>query len=736
MSPAIGSDTPRVEGRMKVTGLARYAADFPVEDLAYAVMVDSTIANGRVSRIDTRDAESADGVLAVFTHLNAPALGYERQQVDPPVGERVPMLQSDRVHHHGQPVAVVVADTLERAEDAASLVNVEYEEEEPLLSLQNAGEVGDAFVPEGQFDPAETTRGDRGALDRAAIRIDGEYAIRAQHHHPIEPHATLAAWEGDMLTLYDKTQGIDSTRRHMMGAFDLTEDQVHVISPYVGGAFGGAGRSWSHVFLAAMAAREVERPVKLVLTREQMFTGAGHRPRSVQRVSLAADEAGSLQAIEHEALQETAAYEEYGDNMLSTTRFFYECANVYTRLRLARLNVPPPTFMRGPGYSSGNFAMESAMDELAVELGMDPVELRLANYAERDQSQDLPYSSKYLRECYERAAERFGWANRNPEPRSMRGEDGQLIGWGMASTSYPAERVPCGALARIDADGTAYVASSATDMGPGTQTAMVLTAADSLGLPPDRVRPELGDSRLPLAPMQAVAWLNASLGMAVRAACEAVREDLIGRALGQEESPLFGTDAEDLEVEDGRVFVRSEPSRGESYGDIFARLDVDEIEAVEVSEPGSELGEYSRHSFGAQFVEVRVDEDLGTIRVPRVVSAFDIGRVVSLKTARSQVIGGIVGGIGGTLMEEAILDHNLGRYANANLADYHVPVNADIEEIEPIFIDEPDYNFTAIGAKGLGEITIVGVSAAIANAVYHATGRRVRDLPITLDKVL
>lgn len=736
MSPAIGTDAPRVEGRQKVTGQARYTADFPVENVAHAVMVDSTIANGRVSAIDTRDAEGADGVLAVLTHLNAPTLGYERQQVDPPVGERVPMLQSDRVYHHGQPVAVVVADTLERAEDAASLVSVDYEEEEPALSLREAEEAGDAFVPEGQFDPPESSRGDRGALDRAAIRIDREYVIRAQHHHPIEPHATLAAWEGDMLTVYDKTQGIDSTRRHMMGAFDLTEDQVHVISPYVGGAFGSAGRTWSHVFLAAMAAREVERPVKLALTREQMFTGTGHRPRSRQRVSLAADEAGSLQAIEHEALQETAAYEEYGDNMLSTTNFFYDCANVFTRLRLARLNVPPPTFMRGPGYTSGNFAMESAMDELAVELGMDPVELRLANYAEEDRSQDLPYSSKWLRECYERAAGRFGWADRNPEPRSMRGENGELVGWGMASTSYPAERFPCGAVARINADGTAYVATGATDMGPGTQTAMALTAADALGLPPDRVCPELGDSRLPLAPIQAGAWLNASVGMAVRAACGAAREDLIGRAREQEESPLFGADAEDLEVEDGRVFVRAEPSRGESYEDIFARLDVDEVEATRVSEPGSELEEYSRHAFGAQFVEVRVDEDLGVIRVPRVVSAFDVGRVVSLKTARSQVIGGIGGGIGGTLMEETFLDHNLGRYANANLADYHVAVNADIGEIEPIFIDEPDYNFTPIGAKGLGEIVIVGVSAAIANAVYHATGRRIRDLPITLDKVL
>ncbi len=743
--PAIGKAVERVDGRLKVTGGARYAAEFKVAGITYGVLVMSTIGNGRIRSIDTGAALSASGVLAVITHLNAPRLSFPERPhtvddyVAPAFGRSLPVLQDDTIYFNGQPVAIVVAETLEQAEYAATLVRVVYEERKPVTSLE--AEMARAFPPqEGVGEkppgrPADVVRGDPQALSKAEAVVDETYTIPIEHHNPMELLSTIAEWSGDKLTLHDKTQWVPNTQMHVAIVFGIPEEDVHVICPFIGGAFGSSLRPWSHPVVAAMAARMVRRPVKLVVTRKQMFSSHGHRPYTVQRVALGATRKGQLTAIVHEGTAQTSLYEENTENLVNATRMLYASPNCITKYRLVRGNVQTPLYMRAPGECSGVFALDSALDELAYKLKIDPLEIRIRNHAAADPENGLPWSSKSLLECYRRGAETFGWSRRTMEPRSMR--DGRnLIGLGMATATYPMYRFPSSARARIFSDGTAVVQSSASDMGPGTWTTMKVIGAEALAMDLSRVRSELGDSTLPKAAVHGGSATTASVGSAVHEACLAARAKLLALASNDGRSPLHGTSAEQLDVADGRIFLKNDRARGETYNDILRRHGLDSIEATVESKPGDEREKFSMHAFGAQFIEVRVDSELGVLRVSRVVSVCGGGRIMNEKTARSQLIGGVVGGLGMALMEETVMDHRMGRFVNSSLAEYHVPVNADIPAIETFFVEERDDHVNPLGAKGIGEVSYVGVAAAVANAVFHATGKRVRRLPITLDKLL
>jgi xanthine dehydrogenase YagR molybdenum-binding subunit len=707
----IGRPVSRVDGRQKVTGGATYAAEFDVPGQAHGAIVRSTVANGRIASIDSAAAERAPGVVAVLTHRNAPRLAYREHKavVDPVTGERLHVLQDDRVSHQGQPIALVIADTLEQANHAVTLVRVTYAPEtgttdisrvEPVLPTREK-------TDQGEVRPPETRRGDpEGALAAADVKVDQTYVIPRENHNPIEMHATIAAWDGDRLTLWDKTQWVHNTADEIAAVFGLPAENIRVVSPFVGGAFGSGLRTWPHVTLAALGARVAGRPVKVMLSRREMYYGVGYRPHTVQRVALGVSRDGRLAAIVHEGYQETSTYEEFSEALLNASRFLHSCPTVHTRHRLAPINVHTPTYMRAPGEASGIFALESAMDELAVALDIDPVELRLRNEPEQDEFKRLPFSSRSTQECYRAAAERFGWSRRDPGPRSMR--DGRWqIGWGMAAATYPMNYAPASATARLLPDGTAEVTSAASDMGPGTWTSMTQVAAETLGLPIERVRFILGDTRLPKAPVHGGSLTMASVGSAVQTACRRAREDALPRGGG----------ANDL-------------------ADALRRLGRP-IEASADVKPGDEAQRFSMHSFGAVFVEVTVDPELGETRVRRIVGAYGAGRIVNPKTTRSQCIGGMIGGIGMALMEHAVVDARNGRVPNANLAEYAVPVHADAPALmDVIFVEEHDPHVNPLGVKGVGEIAMVGVAPAITNAIFHATGKRIRELLVTPDKLL
>jgi xanthine dehydrogenase YagR molybdenum-binding subunit len=717
-SSPIGQPLDRIDGPAKVMGHASYAGDFAPQPaaLCHAVLVQSTIARGRLTRIDAREAESMPGVLLVLTHQNAPALPQKgRAAVKPPAGREMSLLQDDAVRYNGEPIGVVVADTVEHAAEAAARVRIAYAREGAELDFARAK--SSAYKPKsggGAGGPPDKTWGEGAkAMEGAEVRLAATYTTPMEHHNPMEPHATVAAWEGPKLTLWDSTQYVSGVKETVSKTLGMSAEDVHVISPYVGGGFGCKGSVWSHVVLAAMAARKVGRPVKLVLERPQMWGPVGGRPRTEQKIELGATKGGKLVAVRHDVISHSSRFEEFVEPSSHPTQALYAYPNGATTQRVAQLDVGTPTFQRAPGESSGTFAIECAMDELAYRLKMDPLELRLRNYAETEPDSGKPWSSKKLRECYRQGAERFGWSRRNPEPRSMR--DGPwLVGWGMATATYPAHRMPAKARASVMADGTVLVSSGTQDIGTGTYTVMTQVAADALGLPVELVRFELGDSTMPQAPVSGGSMTAASVGPAVRAACLALREKL-GHEVGWQ-------DAKDTTAQ--RAALRGIATRRKEP------LAADGHDAPDEKLP------YATRSFGAVFTEVRVDADLGVIRVPRIVAVYSVGRLLNAKTGVSQLQGGLVWGVGMALMEESLLDYATGRFVNANLAEYHVPVNADIGEIDVAVVDEDDTNFNSLGIRGIGEIGITGIPGALANAVYHATGQRVRDLPITLDKAL
>ena len=704
MSKLVGAPLHRVDAHLKVMGKATYAAEFNAPNLAHAVVVSASVGKGRVAEIDSRAALEAPGVLAVLSHLNAPRLPYlpYKGGVDPQLGEHLHVLQDDAVRFWGQPVAVVVAKTLEQAEHAARLVVVRYEAAVPefLLSpMQPAPPSPEALVEPGGAYPPNTRRGDAAtAFASAEVKLDRTYVAPRENHNPMEPHATVAQWDGDKLTVWDKNQWVANARDDLASVFGLAAENVRVICPFVGGGFGTSLRTWPHTTLAALAARAVQRPVKLVVTRKQMFFGTGFRPHTWQRVRVGASRDGRLSCIEHDGIAETSRYERFSEALLSATPMLYSCPNVSTSYRDAPQDVHTPTFMRAPGEATGLFALESAMDELAHELGIDPIELRLRNEPAVDEGKGLPFSTRSVRECLKLGAAHFGWQRRSARPCAVR--DGSWrIGLGMAISTYRMIRNPASARVRLRADGTAVVETAASDMGPGTYTSLTQVACQALELPLEKVRVCIGDSDFPRAPPHGGSQTMASVGSAVLAACRSARAAWVER---QKSGSADGAD----------------------------------IVVTETSRAGDESKQFSMHAFGAVFAEVRVDAELGIVRVARMVGAYGAGRIVSPRMAHSQAIGGMVGGIGMALLEQTHIDERDGRLVNANIADYLVPVNADVPALEAYFVDEHDPHVNPLGSKGLGEIALVGVAAAIANAVFNATGKRIRNLPITIEKLL
>jgi xanthine dehydrogenase YagR molybdenum-binding subunit len=735
----IGQSINRTDGPAKVTGDAKYAFEHNAENLAYGFVVSSAVARGTIRRIDASAALGLPGVLQVLTHENTPRVSPANGEIpdeDKSPGTPFIPLQDGEVRFSHQPVALVVAETFELARYAASLVHVEYDVAEHMTDLDAVREQAHKPKPRFGLEAVPKPRGEaKRAFGDATVQVDEHYHVPAEHHNPMEPFGTTAVWESDeRITVYDKTQGVQNVRSYLCALFGCSDDQMRVLAPFVGGAFGSGLRPQYPAFLAVLAARALKRPVKLSLTRQQMFS-LQYRPMAWQHVSLGASPDGKLEAIMHEAISNTSRFEDYSETIVPWTGMLYQCENVTLKYKLASLDLNTPCDMRAPGAAWGLYALECAMDELAAKLHIDPLELRLKNYAERDQNESQPFSSKALRECYHQAAARFDWSRRNPTPRSMRDGD-TLIGLGMATGAWDAFQVQASARCVLKADGTAIVSSATEDIGTGTYTVMTQIAADTLGLPLDRVTFELGDSSLPRAPLEGGSFTLSSVGSAVKAACEKVRERLFALAQRTDESPLADVALEDVTFTDGHVRMRHEPSRSVSFMDAMRHSRTKTIDKTVSARPSPKRKKISCYTHSAIFAEVHIDEDFGTIHVPRVVTAVTPGYPVNPKTARSQVMGGVVWGIGMALEEESVIDHAFGRFMNHNLAEYHVPVNADVHDIDVIFVEEQDHIVNPLGVKGLGEIGIVGVAAAIANAVYHATGKRVRDLPITLDKVM
>ena len=755
----VGKPLDRVDGRDKVMGRAKYSAEFPLPGLTYGVLKTSDIAKGRIQRIDTSAALKEPGVLAIFTHENLPKLARTPNDADGKKAIGAPMgfmpMTSDQIHYAGQPVALVVADTFERATHAAHLVRVSYTAEQPIATYTDPK--AQLFDPEkiqdGKAD-GHTRRGNaREAMAAAPVKLTAVYTHAINHHNPMEPGATTAIWDGpDRLTVYESTQGVTRTQKALATMLGLPQDQVRVITKYLGGGFGCKGSCWPHTVLTVQAAKAVGRPVKLVLTRQQQFTSMGHREDQTQTLSAGATREGKLTALIHEKTSTTSPWDNYAESNSKIINMLYDCPNFESTYQLARGNVMTSTFTRAPGEAPGSFAIECMMDDLAYQLGIDPIQIRLLNYAEKDSSTGQAWSSKGLKECYARGAELFGWSKRNPKAGATR--DGRtLVGWGMATASYPVHSSQGTARVRLFADGHAVVQSGATDLGTGTYTVITQVAADSLGLPPEKIRFELGDTKLPTAPNSGGSVAAGTVSSSVYMAAQDVWQKLTKQAINDPKSPLFKAKAEDVLMEKGRLQLKKNAAKGEDFMTLMKRAGMDDIEgsgngkygagyeagqSAAAADPAhkDEAGQHSMHSFGAHFCEVHVDPDLGTVRVTRWVSVHAAGRILNAKTARSQIIGGSIFGIGAALMEATARDPHYARYTNADLGDYHIPVNADIPDMTVEFIDEHDPYINAMGVKGIGEISMVGVSAAVANAIFHATGKRVRDLPITPDKIL
>jgi xanthine dehydrogenase YagR molybdenum-binding subunit len=681
---AVGAAMTRVEGREKVTGAAQYAFEHDLEGMAYAWIVQATIAKGAVRSVDVEAALAVPGAIAVLWHANAPRVANDDDR-------ELAVLQTAEVAYRGQVVAVAVADTIEAAREAADAVRVDYDAQPHDVEL--SAEHPKLYKPD-QVNPSydtDTAQGDvEAALAASAFAIDATYTTPAQHNNPMEPHATVAAWRDGDLMLHESTQGAPMARDAIAKVLGLPPERVRVSSPHVGGGFGSKGTPKPTAIVAALAAQAVERPVKLAATRQQMFAITGYRTPTIQRLRLSADADGRLTAISHEVFEQSSTLREFAEQTAVATRKMYAAPNRRTSHRLARLDVPTPTWMRAPGETPGVYALECAMDELALAAGIDPIELRVRNEPDVGPESGLPFSSRNLVACLREGADRFDWASR----RARR--DGRwLVGSGVASSTYPARRRPASATARAEPDGEFVVSIGAADIGTGARTALTQIAADALGAPPTRVRVEIGDSALPFASVAGGSMGTASWGSAVVKACAALRAQLNG------DIPREGIEAS-----------------------------ADTSEDVEADE------QLERHSFGAQFAEVRVDSLTGEVRVPRLLGVFAAGRIVNPTTARSQFIGGMTMGLSMALHEESVLDREFGDYLNHDLAQYHFAACADVLDIEATWVDEADDHLNPMGAKGIGEIGIVGTAAAIANAVHHATGIRIRDLPIRLDRLL
>jgi xanthine dehydrogenase YagR molybdenum-binding subunit len=729
----------RVDGRAKVTGTAAYAADQKTQNTGYGFLVGSTIAKGRIKSLDTKSAERAPGVLAVITHLNAPKIpGYQtgKDPSKPPTaGQPLRIFYSNEIFYYDQPIALVIADTYERVLHAAKLVKAQYEKAPHETKLE--ANLNKAKIPTGpRFE--DYKRGEMDAYKAAPVKIEREYDQPIEVHNPMELGSIIARWDGpDKVMVYTKTQGVQATQRSIRDAFQLPLENITVHAEHIGGAFGMALRTWPYEIAAIMGAQKVGRPLKLMLHREQMFTNVGHRPATVQKIGLGATPDGKLTGLTHEATGNTSAYEEFTEATVKISQFLYACPNVTTRYRIVPLDVCTPIWMRGPGEATGCFALESAMDELAHELKIDPIELRLRNHADTDPERNLPWSSKYLKECYQLGMERIGWKNRKLEPKAL--QDGDwLIGYGMGTGSFGAYRGTASVKARLQPDGRLLLQCSVNDMGPGTATMMTAIASDALGLTASKITVQMGSTGLPPGPTQGGSTVTSTVGSAVHEVCSALKEQIA--ALASKEGSPFHTanvheiKAEDLLFSEGGISLKKDPSVKVTYNDLFKQAGLPTLEITK--EAKGQQQAYSMYSFSVHFVKLRVHPPTGRIKIDHVVSCADAGTIVSPKTAESQMIGGAVGGIGMALMEDLVIDHRFGRPINNNLADYHVPVNADIPAVDVLFVNKRDPYTNPMGSKGIGEIALIGMAPAIANAVFNATGKRIRSLPITPDKLL
>lgn len=728
MNDYIDIPADRVDGKDKVTGSAKYSAEYSFTNMTYGVFAESTITKGSIESIDTKAAENAPGVIAVITHLNADTVpGWNATDPkDQHANRPLRILYDSHIYHNGQPIAMVIADTFERATYAASLIKAKYKEEKPQTSLEE--NMANAVRPGNRGD---YVRGEANAYKNAAVKVEEEYVMPTEVHNPMELHAIIAHWEtDDKVTVYDKTQGVKSTQRSIMQAFKLQEANVNVVAEFVGGGFGSALRTWPHEIAAVMAAKKIKRPLKLVLTRMAMFTSVGYRPRTWQKVGIGATADGIFTGITHEAVAQTSSYEQFTEGVVNMTRFLYACPNVNTIYKIVPLDVSTPTWMRGPGEATGSFALESAIDELSYALNMDSLDLRKKNYAETDPERNRPFSSKFLNECYDIGAEKIGWYKRDRRVGSMK-ENGMLVGYGMSTGTFNASRGRAAVRATLDNNGNLLLESAVSDSGPGTATAMVEIAHRSLGIPLSKIKFDLGESDLPPGPTQGGSTTTSTLGSAVYEACEALKDELL-KLTGNP----FGTDKTQVVFSDGNISGKTQPPNAMSIAELLQKSNRAEIMLTKESQGTAEAGKYSSYSFSVHFAKVHVHPVTGIVRVKQVVTVGDAGKIVSEKTARSQMIGGVVGGIGMALTEESVIDHRYGRYANNNFADYHVPVHADVPPIEAYFVNKPDPILNPMGAKGMGEIALIGFAAAITSAVYHATGKRIRELPVTPDKLL
>ncbi len=691
----------RVDGRLKVTGAAKYSAEYSVKGVTYGVLVGSTIAKGTITSLDTRAAERAPGVLAVITYQNCPEIpGYHTP--DQPAKGPLKIFLDNKIYFNGQPIALVVAETFERALFAGSLVKAQYNKDDHQTDLKNNLQNG---VAKGK----DYVRGQEDAYKSAPVKVEQEYLLPTEVHNPMELHAIIARWDADnKLTIWDKTQGVKSTQRNIANAFKIPTENVQVNAPFVGGAFGAALRTWPHEIAAVAAAKLVKRPVKLVLSRADMFTSVGYRPLTWQKIGIGATSDGKLVGITHEATGQTSVYEDFTEGVVNISQLMYASPNVNTKYKVVSLNVNTPTPMRGPGEATGAWALESALDELSYALNIDPIELRLRNHADTDPLSGKPYSSKFLKEAYQLGADRIGWSERRQQPGTLL-KDGWLVGYGMGAGMFGAYRSNATVTARLQIDGTLVLQTAVTDIGPGTGTAMAAIGAEVMGVPVEKVKIFLGDSSLPPSPTQGGSQVTSTVGAAVFDACTELKTKFKG-------------------LEGG--------ANSNDYVQLLNTNKLPQLEVTTVSKGGAEMGNYAAYSWSVHFIQVLVNPVTGVVKVNKAVSVADAGHIVSPKTAASQIKGGAIMGIGMALMEEALIDHRYGRLINNNFGDYHVPVQADIPQVEALFVNKPDPYLNPMGAKGMGEIATIGVAPAVVNAIFNATGKRIRELPVTPDKLI
>ena len=732
----------RVDGRLKVTGAAKYSAEYVLPGMVYGVLVGSRIAKGTIKSIDSKAAERAPGVIAVISHLNViPVPGYKPaggQQSEPPAGgQPLRVFYDNKIYSNDQPIVIVVASSLEKAQYGASLVKVQYDRQQHQTDFEaNAKNavMAEAAKKNPKSPTADYDRGHTDAFETAPFKFEAEYILPTEMHNPMELQAITAHWEADdRLTIYDKVQGTKMTQKTFAKEWGIPEQNVKVIATFVGGAFGNGLHSWPHESAAIIAAKQVKRPVKLVLTREQMFTMVGYRPRTWQKIQMGASKDGKLIAINHHSIGQTSTYEEFTETTLMQTRMMYASPSVSTRYRILPLNVATPIWMRGPGEATGAFALESAMDEMAYAIEMDPIDFRLANYTETDPDKNIPWSTKYMKECYQEGKKRIGWENRKLKPGSVR--DGEwLVGYGMGTGTFGANRSAATVKAELDIEGKLVMHCAITDIGPGTATAMVQIASNVTGIAPEKITFHLGSSQFPDAGLQGGSSTVNSVGPAVLAACNALKEQLITMAAAKNGADFGSATPDDLMLEKGEIQLSGKSKA--ILKDLLKQNNVETIQTTQESKPSENGKQYSMNAFSMHFAMVHVHPFTGQVRVKKIVCCADAGTIVSPKTAESQMIGGATGGIGMALTEDAVMDHRYGRYVTKDFGDYHVPVHADVPDIDVYFVNKPDLLADPVGSKGLGEIAIIGVAPAIANAVFNATGKRIRQLPITPDKLI